>query len=240
MTRTRAHGEGVSTTLGKTGDHANSHRTAPPQTIELTPRAPRKRPSQGRSQNTVDVILEAATRIFDKHGMLATTNQIAELAGVSVGSLYQYFPDKFALVTELHERHRAHVGKLVLGVLDNAEGLLLDEVVLRVVAGSLLAHRNHPGLQRVLHAQLPQLSEDDETSPAKQVLGERTRQLLQAHMPAACPETLYLAAQTVTTMCESLVHHAILNPRVDLDDPALAHNISRALGGYLDRLAAAG
>lgn len=66
---------------------------------------PRKTPSQQRSRFTYEVILEAAARVFDAEGMSATTNRIAERAGVSVGSLYQYFPDKQALLHELALRH---------------------------------------------------------------------------------------------------------------------------------------
>lgn len=66
---------------------------------------PRKTPSQQRSRFTYDTILEAAARVFDAEGMSATTNRIAERAGVSVGSLYQYFPNKQALLHELALRH---------------------------------------------------------------------------------------------------------------------------------------
>lgn len=66
---------------------------------------PRKTPSQQRSRFTYDTILEAAARVFDEEGMSATTNRIAERAGVSVGSLYQYFPNKQALLHELALRH---------------------------------------------------------------------------------------------------------------------------------------
>lgn len=66
---------------------------------------PRKAPSQQRSRFTYDTILEAAARVFDEEGMTATTNRIAERAGVSVGSLYQYFPNKQALLHELALRH---------------------------------------------------------------------------------------------------------------------------------------
>ena len=210
-----------------------------PSTSELTPLAPRKRPAQGRSQQTVEVILEAATRVFEREGTQATTNQIAELAGVSIGSLYQYFPNKLAIITELQERHRNAVAKCLLDALDAPDSLPMEDVVRRVVARSLSVHRDHPGLQRVLHAQLPQLSQRDDASPAKQVVGERTRRLLQAHVPGAAPETLALAVRTLLTMCESLVHEAVLNPQAAVDDRAIADNIARALCGYLDRLAAA-
>jgi len=63
-------------------------------------------PQQDRSKVTVDAILTATARILTQEGYdRATTNRIAELAGVSIGSLYQYFPSKEALVTSLAEQH---------------------------------------------------------------------------------------------------------------------------------------
>jgi AcrR family transcriptional regulator len=68
---------------------------------------PRKRPRQQRSEATVDAILEAAARILEGAGLNAvTTNAVAEHAGVSIGSLYQYFPGKTALLAELIRRER--------------------------------------------------------------------------------------------------------------------------------------
>jgi len=66
---------------------------------------PRKLPQQDRSKVTVDAILTATARIDSRRYDRATTNRIAELAGVSIGSLYQYFPSKEALVTSLAEQH---------------------------------------------------------------------------------------------------------------------------------------
>lgn len=68
---------------------------------------PRKRPHQQRSAATVDAILEAAARILERRGLDAlTTNAVAALAGVSIGSLYQYFPGKAAILAELIRRER--------------------------------------------------------------------------------------------------------------------------------------
>lgn len=62
---------------------------------------------QARAQATVDFVLEAAARVFKREGFAATTNRIAEEAGVSIGTLYEYFPHKQALLFALAERHVA-------------------------------------------------------------------------------------------------------------------------------------
>jgi AcrR family transcriptional regulator len=67
---------------------------------------PRKNPKQERSQTLVGAVLEASARILDLNGYARlTTNKVAELAGVSIGSLYQYFPGKDALMAAVLERH---------------------------------------------------------------------------------------------------------------------------------------
>jgi AcrR family transcriptional regulator len=78
---------------------------------------PRKRPRQRRSEATVDAILEAAARILESDGLDAlTTNAVADRAGVSVGSLYQYFPGKTALLAELIRRERGALVRCQTGV----------------------------------------------------------------------------------------------------------------------------
>src|SRR5208282_4089553 len=74
---------------------------------------PRKLASQERSRSTVDALLEATARILVKEGYdRASTNRIAELAGVSIGSLYQYFPSKEALVAAVIDRHTQEVSEV--------------------------------------------------------------------------------------------------------------------------------
>lgn len=76
--------------------------------------AARKRPTQMRSQQTVDRIVDAAARIYSERGYSATTtNHIAQAANVSIGSLYQYFPNKDALLVALEERHLAEVTQVL-------------------------------------------------------------------------------------------------------------------------------
>lgn len=79
----------------------------------------RKRPRQQRSSFTVDTILEAATQLLDTEGAEMTTNRIAEKAGVSVGSIYQYFGDKQAIFDELALRHLDAAAGAMTAVLDD-------------------------------------------------------------------------------------------------------------------------
>lgn len=75
----------------------------------------RRKPVQARSKQTVERVLAAAAHVFSERGYGATTNHVAELAGVSIGSLYQYFPDKDALLVALHHRHLDEVRRHLLG-----------------------------------------------------------------------------------------------------------------------------
>ena len=73
---------------------------------------PRK-PKQSRSRATVDAIVEAGFRSVASHGTQATTRQIAEAAGISIGSLYEYFKNKEAIFTAMHERFIQDVVALI-------------------------------------------------------------------------------------------------------------------------------
>jgi AcrR family transcriptional regulator len=84
----------------------------------------RTRPKQGRSQELVEAILTAAARVFRRSGIGETnTNEIAEIAGVSVGSLYRYFPNKESLVAALIERELSHQLEALDSVLEQAKDL---------------------------------------------------------------------------------------------------------------------
>ncbi len=117
----------------------------------------RRRPRQARSAETVEVILKATIQVLLKRGIeRTTTSRIAERAGVSIGSLYQYFPNKQALITELIARHiaameeltRVTIAKLADVPLREGPGLLLEAIV--------AAHRVNPRLHQVFMQQLPE------------------------------------------------------------------------------------
>lgn len=184
--------------------------------------------------HTVDSILEAAARIFEKHGFEGgNTNKIAQLAGVSVGSLYQYFPDKHSLVTALHERHTAQVLERLEQVHARNAGAAIGVMVHDFVVALLDEHLARPQLQRVLHAEFALLAHRPEDSPAARAIFERMLSILSGHYPARDPAELKVVGQMLLKTTESLIHSVVLEPPKDLDRPTIEREISHVLEGYL-------
>src|SRR5580658_5577620 len=119
---------------------------------------PRKKPTQERARATQEAIIDATARILGEEGIdAATTNRIAERAGVSVGSLYQYFPSKDSIIIALAERHFRKMLALLEAKSEELEGLPIEEAVPIYVRAKLAAHRIEPGLHRALFDQVPRL-----------------------------------------------------------------------------------
>jgi AcrR family transcriptional regulator len=118
----------------------------------MSNKASRKRPQQARSRATVSAVLEATTRILDRQGSdAATTTRIAEVAGISIGTLYQYFSDRDEILDALQDREFERAMALVQGVLGKAgaDGIA-EDVAREVIRGLLALYAEAPGLHRVL------------------------------------------------------------------------------------------
>src|SRR3569833_4414464 len=121
----------------------------------ISPTKPLKSALQARSRATVDALVEATARILVRDGFeKASTNRIAEGAGVSVGSLYQYFPSKEALVAAVIDRHNEEIMAIVRTALTEVADLPLDKAVRKLVTVAIEAHRINPKLHRVLAEQI--------------------------------------------------------------------------------------
>src|SRR5215475_11789935 len=118
--------------------------------------APRKIPRQERAKATVAALLEATAYVLVREGYArASTNRIAKVAGVNIGSLYQYFPSKDALIAELIDRHLEEIAR-VLGVgLAEAASAPIPDAVRALVRAHLAIHARDPKLHRALLEQVP-------------------------------------------------------------------------------------
>lgn len=195
---------------------------------------PRKSPRQQRSQQTVDTILQATARVLAEYGYAGTnTNRIAETAGVSVGSLYQYFPNKNALIAALHDRHDKQMLALIDEVLDGNPAATLRERVAAIVAASLHAHLLEPALHRVLEREFPLFDQPRDHSRADQDIHRRMRHLLELHRAEIAQQDRELATYVVLRIMESLVHAVALEPPAGFDPRQLEGAVVDAVMGYL-------
>jgi AcrR family transcriptional regulator len=171
---------------------------------------PRKEPRQARSQDTVQAIVRAAAQVFAARGYAAsTTNHIAERAGVSIGSLYEYFPNKDALLVALMERHVRDGEAIIAGVQIPLDSDLAG-AVRQFVRAMVEFHARDSALHRVLfeEAPLPPLIRRRLTAIETQVT-ERVRILLENNPEVRRRDTALAAAVVVQTV-ESLTHKLVL------------------------------
>jgi AcrR family transcriptional regulator len=114
----------------------------------------RKAPGQARSKETVNVILEASARILESEGLRGfNTNAVAAKAGVSIGSLYQYFPNKDAILLALIHRFEDATQDAILEAMRSGRGQPLKPCLRLFVRALVVMHYRRPRLNRVLEAE---------------------------------------------------------------------------------------
>jgi AcrR family transcriptional regulator len=173
---------------------------------------PRKNATQKRSRATVDTLVEATARILVKEGFdKASTNRVAEVAGVSVGSLYQYFPSKEALVAAVIERHSNEISQTVRRELASIERQPLDQGVRTLIAVAVKAHRVQPKLHRVLAEQIPRVGKLERVETFSQENFALFRNYLERHRAEIRALDLDLASFVCVTAIEALTHNAVLH-----------------------------
>ena len=189
---------------------------------------PRRRPSQERSRESVDVIIEASAQVLQDYGYKgATTNRIAERAGVSVGTVYQYFKNKDEIFDALIQQE----GVRYLSALeDNIPGV---EVPLRQAIRNLLEagyshHRLVMGL-RVVMRNLPSVAYAQRSRYLRRELHRLVVKFLENRGPIDGLDDLSLAADVIIAQCEGLTYLG----RVDRSAEELIDVLTEALTRYL-------
>jgi AcrR family transcriptional regulator len=193
----------------------------------------RRVPTQQRAQVTVEAMLDAAVKLLKRGGASSiTTNRIAETAGVSVGSVYQYFPNKRAIFFALHERHISQVDGVIIGCLAKSADLTLEELVASLVDGMINLHQADPELSELLQAEVPHRAEGSRYFSVR--LRVPFRKALALHTREMCRTTdLDLRVFFLSNMIDALGHAIVLRrPTVFSLARARAEAV-RAINAYL-------
>jgi len=199
--------------------------------------SPRKMASQERSRSTVDALLEATARVLVKEGYdRASTNRIAEVAGVSIGSLYQYFPSKEALVAAVIDRHTQQVSQVTRNAVVKVAARPVEVAAREFVSVAIDAHRVNPKLHGVLSEQIPRVGRLQNIEALQQEGYALVRGYLEAHRDEIDVADLDLAAFVCVTVVEALTHAAVLRrPDILTDEKArrFVDDVTRLLVRYL-------
>jgi AcrR family transcriptional regulator len=181
------------------------------------PTTPRKKPRQQRSQATVDCILDATARVLCSTGYdRASTNRIALAAGVSVGSLYQYFPSKEALVAGLADRHTAAMTSLIKDKLAQVASEPLDVAVRTVIQAMFDAHAVDPKLHKVLIEEVPRVGRLQQVVRVEREVEAIVMALLESRRKDLRRTKLRAAAFVLCNVVEAVTHGAVL---AELEEP---------------------
>lgn len=196
--------------------------------------SPRKRPLQERSRATVEVILAATRRILVRDGYQAlTTNRVAKEAGVSVGSLYQYFPSREALVLAVMERHVDQMLEALRARLAELRHADLEQAAREMIRGMLDMQRIQPKLHRALLEEVPRIGELRRLQELHSRYQPLVAAWLEEHRELLELEDAGAAAWTLVSAVEGVVGRAILERPEMLESGALERTVLRLVLGYL-------
>lgn len=196
--------------------------------------AARKIAIQDRSKATVDTLLAATARVLVREGYdRASTNKIADAAGVSIGSLYQYFPSKEALVAAVIERHTGEMMDVVRAALVRVAALPIPKAARELVKVMIDAHRIEPKLHRVLVEQIPRVGNLEDIERLDEEATALVRAYLEGHRDEIVIDDLEIASFICVASVEALTHAAVLRRPSLLDNPRFVDEVAAMVTRYL-------
>jgi AcrR family transcriptional regulator len=197
---------------------------------------PRKFPRQARAKATVDAIVEASIQLLLKQGYdKFTTARVAERTGVSVGSLYQYFPNKAALAAAVIDRCCENFLIAFQNALaSRPPRVTLAECVRAIVEVTLVSHHLAPELHRIVLDLAPRIGVTDKAEGFSKAAAQLIEAMLRKHEDEIAPDIdLAAAATIIETVLEALAHRAVLAHPVHVEGDVLARETARLITGYL-------
>jgi AcrR family transcriptional regulator len=195
---------------------------------------PRKLPTQSRAQATVEALLTATARILVQEGYdRASTNRIAEAAGISIGSLYQYFPNKEALVAELVEEMMKEELEVLKRALVTLKGGPLQPAIRQLLAAMLAIHAANPKLRRIIIEQVPRVGRLEKMLDFETQIAEIIQAHLEDRRDEVRPKDLSMAAFILVHSVESVIHGAVYKRPEYLDQARFVDELTALVLRYL-------
>jgi AcrR family transcriptional regulator len=196
----------------------------------------RKQPKQARSTELVAVILEAAVRVLAKEGANRfTTARVAEKAGVSVGSLYQYFPNKASILFRLQSDEWRQTAELLRGILEDGHRPPLER--LRILVHAFIRSECEEARMRVaLNDAAPLYRDAPEAREAKASGHRSVGVFMKEALPKVSQATRSLAGDLITTTLSAVGKHYSERPRTPAEIKAYADAMADMFCAYLTHL----
>ena len=205
-----------------------------PRPKKRAPTEPRRTPRQARAHVTRDAIVEAASRLFAEVGLRkATTAQVAKLAGVSPGSMYQYFPSKEALVTAIYERYsdRQHARFLELVATIGTDDA--QRLIRAFVESSVEALERDLPLARLLLEEVPRVAGLRATRGIDKLATQAVRTLLAGAGARVQVKDLDIAAVLLVRASRYSILSLLDGPLEGTQRDAFIDELSDLLAAYL-------
>ena len=191
----------------------------------------RRNPKQARARATVDAILEAAFQVLDSDGYAKfTTSRIAKRAGVSIGTLYQYFDDRDAILLEMGHRQSDALREKITEMLTDEPGISTVRTIVRAVMRGI---EGSPETQLVLSNALFQTGGGAEISRQHFTFMESLSQQ-DGFAFVLGKEASFILTHTVIY----LLRATIAEPELELDPQVLEDELVHLMESYIANLAA--